>query len=69
MADFEELCIVWRRSTRSGSGNCVEVAVAGGLVLIRDSVNPDGVVLRLPPMRWSAFLADARTRDFDPRGT
>ena len=69
MADFEELCIMWRRSTKSGSGNCVEVAVVGGVVLIRDSANPDEVVLRLPPMTWSAFLRDARTKGFDPPRT
>jgi Domain of unknown function (DUF397) len=69
VADFEKLSIGWHRSTKSGSGNCVEVAVVGGLVLIRDSANPDGVVLRVSPMTWSAFLAGARTRDFDPRGT
>ena len=57
MADFEGPCIAWRKSTASNSGNCVQVAVVDGSVLIRDSVNPDGVVLRLPPAAWSAFLA------------
>lgn len=63
MGDFEEPCITWRKSTASNSGSCVEVAVAGGSVLIRDSVNPDGVVLRLPPAVWSAFLARTRSKD------
>jgi hypothetical protein len=54
--------IAWRRSTKSASGNCVEVAVAGGSVLIRDSANPDGVVLSLSPAAWSAFLAHARSK-------
>jgi hypothetical protein len=67
VADFEKPCLAWRRSTKSGDGNCVEVAVDGGSVLIRDSVNPDGVMLRLPPAIWSAFLGHARTRDFGPR--
>jgi hypothetical protein len=69
VADFEKPCIMWRRSTKSGTGNCVEVAVVGGVVLIRDSANPDGMVLRLPPTTWSDFLADARTRNFDPPRT
>ena len=67
MADFEKLCIVWRRSTKSGSGNCVEVAVVDGSVLIRDSANPNGVVLRLPPAAWSALLVHARSTDFGLR--
>ena len=60
MANFEEPCIAWRKSTASNSGDCVEVAVAGGSVLIRDSANRDGAVLRLRPAAWSAFLARAR---------
>jgi hypothetical protein len=67
VADFKEPCIVWRKSTASNSGGCVEVAVADGLVLIRDSANPDGVMLRLPPGAWSAFLARARSKDFGLR--
>ena len=67
MADFEKPFIVWRRSTTSGGVNCVEVAVVDGSVLIRDSADPDGVMLRLPPGAWSAFLARARSKDFGLR--
>ncbi len=66
VADFEGPCIAWRKSTASNSGNCVQVAVVDGSVLIRDSVDPR-VVLRLPPAAWSAFLAQARRKDFDLR--
>lgn len=65
---MEKLRIAWRRSTKSTGGNCVEVAIDGGSVLIRDSGSPDGVVLSLPPAVWSAFLAQARSKDFGPRG-
>jgi len=57
VANLEEPGIAWRKSTASDTGGCVEVAVVGGSVLIRDSGNPDGVVLRLPCASWSAFLA------------
>ncbi|SNR42915.1 DUF397 domain-containing protein [Actinomadura mexicana] len=42
----------WRRSSYSGSngGNCVELAdVAGAVVAVRDSKDPDGPVLLLTP--------------------
>jgi hypothetical protein len=65
VADFEEPCIAWRKSTVSNTGNCVEVAVVDGSVLIRDSANPSGAVLTIPPAAWSAFLAHARSKDFD----
>lgn len=68
MVDFDEPCIAWRKSTTSSTGQCVQVAAVGGSVLIRDSANPDGVVLSLSPAAWSAFLAHARSKDFGPRG-
>ena len=60
MAEFDEQSIAWRKSTASGGGNCLEAADHDGLVLVRDSMNPDGVVLSLTPAVWCAFLADIR---------
>jgi Domain of unknown function (DUF397) len=67
VTDFEDPCIAWRKSTASNTGNCVQVAVVNGLVLIRDSANPNGGVLRLPPAAWSAFLTHTRSKDFGLR--
>jgi hypothetical protein len=67
VADFEVPCIVWRKSEVSGTTNCLEVAVAAGSVLIRDSANPEGVVLEFPPAAWSIFLVRARAKDWDLR--
>jgi Domain of unknown function (DUF397) len=67
VVDFDEPCIAWRKSTASNSGDCVQVAVVDGSVLIRDSANPNGVVLRLLPAAWSAFMARARGEDFGLR--
>jgi hypothetical protein len=63
VADFEEPCLAWRKSTASNSGGCVEVAVLEGSVLVRDSMNRNGPVLRLSSTAWSALLARARTKD------
>ena len=67
MADFEEPCVAWRKSKASNSGGCVEVAVDNRSVLIRDSANRGGTVLRFSSTAWSAFLVDARNEDFDLR--
>ena len=67
MADFEHPRIAWRKSTVSDTGGCVEVGVIAGSVLIRDSANRDGAVLRFPPAAWSAFLARARADHPGPR--
>ncbi|HEY0699493.1 MAG TPA: DUF397 domain-containing protein [Micromonospora sp.] len=46
----------WRKSSRSGDlGACVEVAVAGPVVGVRDSKDPTGPVLLFPAGAWAAF--------------
>ncbi|MGH3821477.1 MAG: DUF397 domain-containing protein [Pseudonocardiaceae bacterium] len=55
----------WHKSSRStDKANCVEVAFAGPVVAVRDSKNPTGSVLALPPPAWSAFAADLRADKF-----
>jgi hypothetical protein len=50
--------IVWRTSSYSaGNGGCVEVATAPERVLVRDSKDPDGPMLAVPPTAWRDFLA------------
>jgi len=51
----------WRKSTRSGEGNCVEVAAhLPGIVAVRDSKNPGGGILVFPAGAWRAFVAGLR---------
>jgi hypothetical protein len=45
----------WRRSSRSFSGNCVEVATTSSHVQIRDSKNP-GQILDIPVHRGKEFI-------------
>ncbi|MFG2404999.1 DUF397 domain-containing protein [Streptomyces brevispora] len=57
--------IQWRKSSFSEqSGNCLELAVVGGDVLVRESDDP-GVVIRTTPEKLRAFLAGARDGEFD----
>jgi len=56
---------IWRRSSRStDTANCVEVAVAGSSVGVRDSKDPDGPVLVLPATSWTHFIAGVRSGGF-----
>jgi hypothetical protein len=52
----DKIDLRWRTSSYSGNGggNCVEVA-AGGRVLVRDSQDRAGTVLRFPPSAWRRF--------------
>ncbi|MEU1604417.1 DUF397 domain-containing protein [Micromonospora matsumotoense] len=50
----------WHKSTRSngGGGACVEVADnLAGVVVVRDSKDPGGLVLAFEPQAWCAFVA------------
>ena len=61
--------VMWHKSTRSGSngGQCVEVAVLGGVVGVRDSKEPDGTVLGFTCRTWGVFVAGVRRGGLVPR--
>ncbi|ATE57281.1 DUF397 domain-containing protein [Actinosynnema pretiosum] len=47
----------WRKSSRSNAAaNCVEVARTPNGVLVRDSKNPNGPVLRFSAAAWGQTL-------------
>jgi Domain of unknown function (DUF397) len=52
----DKIDLRWRKSSYSGNGggNCVEVGV-GGRVMVRDSQDRAGTVLRFPPFAWRKF--------------
>ena len=60
----------WVKSSHSyATGNCIEVAHRpSGPVLVRDSTDADGAVLRLTPGDWQAFLGGVRNGEFDGFG-
>lgn len=54
----------WRKSTYSGdSSNCVEIATTPTTILVRDSKNPAGPRLALPPTAWADFLSHVANAD------
>ena len=55
----------WRKSARSGSNGCVEIAFLGGQIAVRDSKDRSGPVLTFAPTEWEAFLAGVRHGEFD----
>jgi hypothetical protein len=59
---------VWRKSSRSEYGLCVEVAFGPGTVRLRNSRYPDGPVLEFTAAVWDAFIADVREHRYDLPG-
>ena len=53
--------VAWRKSSFSGITDCVEVALSPDEhVLVRDSKDPDGTSLAVPPETWRDFLQAIR---------
>jgi hypothetical protein len=60
--------LAWRTSSASGgSGECVEVAQWGSSVLIRDSQDRSGPILRVNAAQWLGLLERARNGDIGLR--
>jgi hypothetical protein len=59
--DLERRALAWRKSRRStGNGECVEVASTPRTVVVRDSKDPIGPMLRYPAQAWQTFLIQAK---------
>ena len=58
---------MWRKSSYSiGNGACAEVD-AGPAVQVRDSADPDGIVLAFTPAAWRRFTREVRRRAYGER--
>ena len=57
----------WRKSARSGAGNCVEFAELsrGGAVAVRNSRFPDGPALVYTRSEIEALILGVKDGDFD----
>ncbi|MFI7510541.1 DUF397 domain-containing protein [Micromonospora aurantiaca] len=56
--------LIWRKSSHSDDGNCVEVAETHEPILVRDSKNSAGPVLRFASEQWHAFTEAVRDGGF-----
>jgi Domain of unknown function (DUF397) len=58
--------VEWRKSTLSTTNGCVEVAVVGDRVAVRDSKQRGrGPVLEFTAEEWAAFVGGVRGGEFD----
>ena len=59
---MEDANLKWRKASYSSNGgaNCVEVAGHENRVLIRDTKDRTGPVLRVTPQAWRAFAGQIK---------
>jgi hypothetical protein len=59
MTELETSAATWRKSSRSGAsgGQCVEAGSLPGAVLVRDTTNRDGAVIKFSADAWQKFAA------------
>jgi hypothetical protein len=57
----------WRTSTLCDLNGCVEVAILGDRVAVRDAKDRNGPVLVFTAREWEAFVGGVRGGEFDPR--
>lgn len=55
--------ITWRKSSHSTSngGDCIETAILGPQIGVRDSKDPDGPRLAFTPQAWQTFAAKLKS--------
>jgi hypothetical protein len=58
------VCGVWKKSTASGGGDCVQVRRTHRGVQVRDSKNPGGPVLEFTDAEWIAFVKGVALGEF-----
>lgn len=57
--------VSWQVARLCHSGNCIRVAADDNAILIGDSKDPEGPVLRYSREEWSVFVEGIRQGDFD----
>jgi Domain of unknown function (DUF397) len=55
----------WVKSRRCESSACVEAAVIGDQIAVRNSTSPDGPIVTFSMQEWRAFLGGVQDGDFD----
>ena len=58
----------WRKASFCASGECVEVAQQNGMIVLRDSTEPRGSVVRYTTEEWQTFVRGIKAGEFDDLG-
>jgi hypothetical protein len=56
---------VWRKASLCGGGECIEFAELNGMVVMRDSKDPRGGLLRYSADEFRSFVLGIKAGEFD----
>jgi hypothetical protein len=68
LSSYNDNCVevAFEKSSLCAATDCAEVAFeVDGSVLMRNSREPEGAVLRFTPAEWDAFTGGVRNGEFD----
>ena len=66
LSALERENLTWTKASHStANGHCIEIASARGNIAIRDSKDPDGLILAFTASEFAAFIDGARNGEFD----
>jgi Domain of unknown function (DUF397) len=66
LGEAERASLAWLKARAStANGECVEIASTAGRIAIRDSKDPDGLILVYTSGEFRAFLDSTRNGKFD----
>jgi Domain of unknown function (DUF397) len=63
--DVNRDALEWRVAKRSGGGNCIEVARAHNMIVLRHSRRPDAEMILYSMGEFEAFLDGVKRGEFD----
>jgi len=65
VSEPEHGSLKWYKSTTSADGNCVEIAIGGESVYVRNARDRGGPALRFRYHEWAAFLTGVHNGEFE----
>jgi hypothetical protein len=57
---------IWRKASFCASGECVEVAQRDDLIIVRNSAQPHGSMLRCTAGQWRSFISNVKAEFGSP---
>ncbi len=59
---------LWRRASFCASNECVEVSQHNGMIVMRNSKKPSGLMLHYSTEEWQTFIRGVKAGEFDDLG-